>query len=1403
MKSRHLSGFALPTVLIASIVMLTVLLMSVTSTVAVRVALQTQYLAQLSQTASDAGVAYAKACLLANNGAPLWSDANPLGPDTNCSGVALDVSICPADTTNACHSVTKNAQTVSTFSVKLPAVDSNGKATTINSSGAVKLLRTSDNSIWRQYNQENVSKVTTSPTVSVLVVGGGGGGGKGNNNGYESGGGGGGGVIFNPSFVVSDKTYSITVGAGGASGNNGKNSSVITNTAIQYGYSSSYPGKSCYSLRLDGISEDGSYWIDPDGTGPNTPFKVYCDMNYDSGGWTMLMKATRGTTFNYNANYWTTANTLNDNDLSRVDADAKYRSFNELGTTDIMARWPDAGDTRWLNDSVWSSRTALAGFDQYRNWGNNNLSPYWNATYFSSQVVQTTTNPGPSAWGIKLGDLGGSANGGARWGYRFNENGAGDYGSDDVGGGIGIRHTGYLYSAGDWYSCCGTTGMNRSARVEVYGRNSTDTPDVASAIIAYGGGAGGTAPNTGSYGGSGGGGTHPGTGGGAGISGQGNSGGVGGSARGGGGGGAGGAGGATGLGGVGIINSISGSSQYYGGGGGAYIDINGGLGGGGNSTTTLNNAVSNGSANTGGGGAGAYTSTGVSGGTGGSGIVIISYPTGSLSATGGTITQVGANTVHTFMSNGIFVILPNTSVVKVLAVGGGGGGGNNHGGGGGGGGVTYSDAFGITTQSYSVVVGNGGSGGVSTGSAGSNGGNSSLSNLVAVGGGGGGGRINTNAVSQSTIGGSGGGGAGTIDGATGQAGLGSSGTMNQGSKGGNGISDATAGNGGGGGGSAVNGGNASGGGCGVGISGIGGNGLQYSISGTAVYYGGGGSGGRWCAGAVGVAGLGGGGIGGANDLATGGNGAANTGGGGGGGGGGGAVGGTGGSGVVIISYPSGAINATGGIITYIDSNNLNSRSGTPYVGGYTIHTFNSSGIFQVFTNNLQKNLVSYWKMDETYGKTVYDSFGTNNGTVKTNAFLYYPFDASASDASTSGNDATLYGTSLTTDRFSNASSAFSFNGIGNRMLTTNTMTIDTRTSSYLVSAWVYTLDNPADVNHFQAIIMDDNGSGQNNATFGIMVKSDGTGVGAWGCGNSGPWVSIPSILNGWHHIAAVYTINPTTFTPVRMYVDGVYVGNSVTDRATYCAASYRLGIGNSYVGYPTYFKGNIDEVFVNRSSNLTPNDADIARLYAVTAAHDMNKPWISGNKNGAYDFWGYSTSSNDSPVTYIDMGSNFNSVVNGVATPFSMSFWTYRRSGSGQAQGRQFGWYGGNYKGTEIGVDENGVVRLTVGRGNTTGVNSNYDYISGSGAAPTNQWNHIVVTYDGTNVIVYLNSTVLSSYNIGANVDNGNGTQPFMVNKNSWDFYGGGMGKYDEMGVWSRALSQSEITSLFNLSSGL
>ncbi len=111
--------------------------------------------------------------------------------------------------------------------------------------------------------------------------------------------------------------------------------------------------------------------------------------------------------------------------------------------------------------------------------------------------------------------------------------------------------------------------------------------------------------------------------------------------------------------------TIAGTPALYGagGGGGAYggtalsIGLGGdGLGGnGGAGSNAAPVAPTAGAANTGSGGGGQRTNATLTGGAGGSGIVIIRYP-GSPRATGGTISQADGYTIHTFSSPGTFSI---------------------------------------------------------------------------------------------------------------------------------------------------------------------------------------------------------------------------------------------------------------------------------------------------------------------------------------------------------------------------------------------------------------------------------------------------------------------------------------------------------------------------------------------------------------------------------------------------------------------------------------------------------------------------------------------------------------------------------------------------------------------------
>lgn len=290
-----------------------------------------------------------------------------------------------------------------------------------------------------------------------------------------------------------------------------------------------------------------------------------------------------------------------------------------------------------------------------------------------------------------------------------------------------------------------------------------------------------------------------------------------------------------------------------------------------------------------------------------------------VAATGGTVTTSTDFKIHTFNSDGCFVVScagnasGSNKVDYLIVAGGGGGGGHAAGGGGGAGGYRFSDgtvsggysagptplgaaALTVTAQTYPVVVGAGGTGAPSSPSpapstVGAKGTSSSFSTITSAGGGGG---RYSSVPACSTAGGSGGG----------PDGSGNSPPVSppQGNDGGNFPSNPGTGGGGGGAGEAG----------GTDSRGAGGDGLNSDITGSTTTRGGGGGGGNHSLPASpsgGPGGDGGGGNGGnyaPEPTGGGANGTANSGGGGGGAGGRGglnpAAGGNGASGVVIIRY---------------------------------------------------------------------------------------------------------------------------------------------------------------------------------------------------------------------------------------------------------------------------------------------------------------------------------------------------------------------------------------------------------------------------------------------------------------------------------------------------------------------
>ena len=282
-----------------------------------------------------------------------------------------------------------------------------------------------------------------------------------------------------------------------------------------------------------------------------------------------------------------------------------------------------------------------------------------------------------------------------------------------------------------------------------------------------------------------------------------------------------------------------------------------------------------------------------------------------------TVTATNAIGVSAASAASNSVTTPALSNITYLIAAGGGGGSF---GGGGAGGYLAGTFTASPGSPYTVTVGTGGAGNVGTAGVGFNGLNSSVFGFTAIGGGGGG----EISYGKGAVGGSGGGhGSSSLEVANGAAG-----TAGQGNAGGNNGFAADGYPGAGGGGAGAVGGTPPS----VNQGGAGGIGVANTISGSSVYYAGGGGGCMYNSKTAGGLGGSGGGGNGGNGAVNGGTGTANTGGGGGGGGNGG-TGGTGGIGVVILRATAAAASTTG-------SPTLTRSGGS--TGDY-IYTFTGSG----------------------------------------------------------------------------------------------------------------------------------------------------------------------------------------------------------------------------------------------------------------------------------------------------------------------------------------------------------------------------------------------------------------------------------------------------------------------------
>lgn len=208
--------------------------------------------------------------------------------------------------------------------------------------------------------------------------------------------------------------------------------------------------------------------------------------------------------------------------------------------------------------------------------------------------------------------------------------------------------------------------------------------------------------------------------------------------------------------------------------------------------------------------------------------------------------------------------------------------------------------------------------------------------------------------------------------------------------------------------------------------------------------------------------------------------------------------------------------------------------------------------------------------------------------VPTNGLVgWWPFNGNANDESGNGNNGTVNGATLTTDRFGNTNRAFNFDGLSNYISIPDNNSLDF-ISTYSISVWVQIPDYSTP--QFQ------NGSGATDPTRTVIAKPRDSGwqtgysIGSVDGSQSNKFVhrnntnsnqsfvhsNAPLPLNTWVNIVAV-----RTNTSLLLYKNGILESYSSLSFSL-SNSSEPLYIGKEFTNlnenWYRYFKGKIDDI---------------------------------------------------------------------------------------------------------------------------------------------------------------------------------------------------------------------------------
>ena len=164
------------------------------------------------------------------------------------------------------------------------------------------------------------------------------------------------------------------------------------------------------------------------------------------------------------------------------------------------------------------------------------------------------------------------------------------------------------------------------------------------------------------------------------------------------------------------------------------------------------------------------------------------------------------------------------------------------------------------------------------------------------------------------------------------------------------------------------------------------------------------------------------------------------------------------------------------------------------------------------------------------------SYVPSNGLVG-----WWPFNGNANDESGNGNNGTVNGATLTTDRFGNASSAYSFDGVQNYISVNNPMNMPIGNSNRSFSCWFNysTSIQPPIYNDWSALICYGGFGATCGSNYLLLGNNENVLFGGASSCSSVLISNSVNLINEWHNVVAIYTNND-----MYIFIDGVFLSQS-------------------------------------------------------------------------------------------------------------------------------------------------------------------------------------------------------------------------------------------------------------------